>query len=625
MNSMNTDNITKKVKLCLSLLSGKVVVPMLLLVFLSQVAIAQNRSFNPSPTTERRVALVIGNKDYTGVSKLRNPINDAIDMSNSLKRLGFEVYTLKNADYRTFIDSLNYFTSQLRSTDVVLFYYSGHGVSYNNVNYLLPVDTKIRCLEQIETSGVSLNRILVDIASKNVKNSFVFLDACRDFPNIMSCDASKRNLTAPTGLVRPSNNPQGSMVVYATKEGSTADDNINERNGMFTGTLLKYLEIPNIGLRSILDSTTAGVRTRTNYRQSPGRYDELEGDFYFLKTRTVINYDDVNKSITEGETAFEQKQYDDAFRYYFPHKEHNLFKSLNQGQLGFMYDMGYGVRQDYSEALKWYMKAAEKGDHRAEFNLGVFYEKGLGTRQDYRKAIEYYTKAAQNNLTEAQYNLGVLFEKGLGVTQNFKEAVSWYRKAAELGDTEAQVNLGYLYETAQGVSKDLNEAIKWYKKASELGDAEGAYNYARIASNSLSSQEEINLYTHAAKLGHIEAQVNLGYLFETGKGVSQNIPQAISWYQKAANQGNPIAQFNLAVLYENLKSTTSQTLEDAISWYQKAAKQGLPSAYYNLGIIYEYGKGVSKSTNTAKDYYLKAARLGSDSAQKALGRFGMKW
>ncbi len=603
----------------------KSVLSFLFLVFALQTSIAQNRSFSPNPTGERRIALVIGNKDYTGVSKLRNPINDAIDMTNSLKRLGFEVFTLKNADYRTFIDSLNIFTSQLRSSDVVLFYYSGHGVSYNNINYLLPTDTKIRCLEQIESSGISLNRILVDIASKSVKNSFVFLDACRDFPHLMSCDASKRNITAPTGLVRPTNNPQGSMVVYATREGSTADDNINERNGMFTGTLLKYIEIPNIGIRSILDSTTAGVRTKTNYRQSPGRYDELEGDFYFLKTRTVISYDDVNKSIQEGEAAFEQKQYDDAFRYYFPHKEHTLFKSFNQGQLGFMYDMGFGVRQDYSEAMKWYLKAAEKGDARAEYNLGIFYERGLSNRQDYKKAVEWYLKAAEHHLADAQFNLGFLYEKGLGVTQNYREATEWYRKAAEQGDADAQVNLGFIYETAQGLPQDLKEAVKWYKKASDQGDAEGSYNFARLASNSLSSQELINLYTQAAKQGHIEAQLNLGYIYETSKGTLQNTSQAINWYQKAANQGHPIAQFNLAVMYDATKNGSNQNYDEAINWYQKAAKQGLPLAYYNLGIIYEYGKGVSKNSSLAKDYYKKAAKLGNDSAQKALGRFGMTW
>lgn len=63
---------------------------------------AQTKGFTPTNTnsTERRFALVIGNKDYTAIGALKNPINDAMDVSKAFQQLGFEVTTITNADYK---------------------------------------------------------------------------------------------------------------------------------------------------------------------------------------------------------------------------------------------------------------------------------------------------------------------------------------------------------------------------------------------------------------------------------------------------------------------------------------------------------------------------------------------
>lgn len=261
----------------------------ILLLFLTIPASAQNRGMKPqsgeAPAgTERRLALVVGNKDYQRMNPLRNPVNDANDMEVALKTLGFEVIKVVNTDYRTLIGAVNRFRDRLGSIDVALVYYSGHGVSYGGKNYLMPVDADIRCLDQIEEYGLSLNRLLEDITAMKVRNSFVFLDACRNLPNLKVCNATQRDFSPAVGLVKPSNNPRGSMVVYATKEGSTADDNIAGKNGLFTAALLKYFTLPNLGIRTILDQTTVEVEEQSGGRQAPGRYDELRGDFVFVQT-----------------------------------------------------------------------------------------------------------------------------------------------------------------------------------------------------------------------------------------------------------------------------------------------------------------------------------------------------
>lgn len=262
-----------------------------LLLLTSWRVLAQSKGLKPidgeAPSgTERRIALVVGNKDYQKLNPLRNPLNDADDMADALQKLGFEIIKVTNADYRTLVGAVNRFREQLGSSDVAIFYYSGHGLSYEGKNFLMPVDADISCLDQIEEFGISLNRILGDIAAKNVRNSFVFLDACRNVPNLKICDNTKRDFPPNAGLVKPTNNPRGSMVVYATEEGSTADDNVAERNGLFTGALLHYLTTPNEGIRTILDQTSIEVEKLSLGKQVPGRYDKLQGDFVFVQSAT---------------------------------------------------------------------------------------------------------------------------------------------------------------------------------------------------------------------------------------------------------------------------------------------------------------------------------------------------
>jgi formylglycine-generating enzyme required for sulfatase activity len=175
------------------------------------------------------------------------------------------------------------FAAKLTGYDVGLFYFSGHGMAFQGENYLLPTDANLTFENQARSQCVSLRRILDGMEGAQAKISLVLLDACRNNPFKRSWSRS----TGGNGLVIP-NNPRGSMVAFATREGSTADDNAGERNGLFTGELLKHLSIPNLGLRDILDRTIEGVESRSSGRQIPGRYDELRGNFVFVQSATPV-------------------------------------------------------------------------------------------------------------------------------------------------------------------------------------------------------------------------------------------------------------------------------------------------------------------------------------------------
>ena len=181
-----------------------------------------------------------------------------------------------------------------------------------------------------------------------------------------------------------------------------------------------------------------------------------------------------------------------------------------QYYLGYCYYSGKGVTQDYTEAVKWYRKAAERRNTNAQFNLGYCYQSGKGVPQNETKAVEWYRKAAEGGNTNAQFILGYYYQSGKGVPQNETKAVEWYRKAAEGGNTKAQCNLGNCYYWGYGVTLDYAEAIKWFRKAAEQGNA--------------------------------TAQYNLGNCYENGIGVSKDGEKAVEWYTKAANQGDADAQ-----------------------------------------------------------------------------------
>ncbi len=174
-----------------------------------------------------------------------------------------------------------------------------------------------------------------------------------------------------------------------------------------------------------------------------------------------------------------------------------------QCDLGICYNFGFGIEQNYSEAVHWYRKAAEQGNASAQLNLGNRYANGDGVEQNYSEAVRWYRKAAEQGEAGAQYNLGLFY---YNIEQNYSEAVRWYRKAAEQGYASAQLNLGNCYFDGDGVEQNHSEAVRWFRKAAEQGNA--------------------------------SAQLNLGFCYYYGFGIEQNYLEAVRWYRKAAEQGN---------------------------------------------------------------------------------------
>src|SRR5262245_25440259 len=85
---------------------------------------------------ERRVALALGDANYTDVNPLKNPINDATGVAKVLRELGFEVTLVTDLDKANFEQKVSAFANSLPGASAAVFYYAGHGMQVDGRNYL---------------------------------------------------------------------------------------------------------------------------------------------------------------------------------------------------------------------------------------------------------------------------------------------------------------------------------------------------------------------------------------------------------------------------------------------------------------------------------------------------------
>ncbi|WP_458758293.1 hypothetical protein ACSVBT_19190 [Afipia sp. TerB] len=141
-------------------------------------------------------------------------------------------------------------------------------------------------------------------------------------------------------------------------------------------------------------------------------------------------------------------------------------------EIGLRYAEGKGVASNYTEAAKWYERAAQGDIVPAMFRLGTLHEKGLGTTKDMIAARRFYEQAAARGNAKAMHNLAVIEADGGSKGPNYKTAAEWFRKAAERGVADSQFNLGILYARGIGVEQNLAESFKWFSLAAAHGDTD---------------------------------------------------------------------------------------------------------------------------------------------------------
>ena len=162
--------------------------------------------------------------------------------------------------------------------------------------------------------------------------------------------------------------------------------------------------------------------------------------------------------------------------------------------IGEQYYKGEGVSQDETEAVRWWLMAAEEGDPRALYGLGVAYLNGRGVAKDVTEAARWYMLAAEVGYPKAQNTIGVCYKNGTGVKKDFAEAVKWYRLAAQQDHAMAQSNLGVCYANGEGVDRDYEEASFWFTLAEANGN-DTAQSYREKLEKRLSEDQKARVQT----------------------------------------------------------------------------------------------------------------------------------
>lgn len=211
-----------------------------------------------------RVALVVGNGDYTHLSLLSNPHRDAKALADVLKLLGWEVIEGVNLTFVQLHDALAELESKASGAEVALVYYAGHGMSHQNRDFVAPTDMPDNCAGDALKRGIPLDRVFqaVDRAQRKI----VLLDACRNQPFPSCAKRGGEGGFRGLGRVRSS----GLLIVSATGPGGVAADGPPGAHSPFARALLdNFRSRPNAYLHELLLEVVKEVHRATREQQTP--------------------------------------------------------------------------------------------------------------------------------------------------------------------------------------------------------------------------------------------------------------------------------------------------------------------------------------------------------------------
>ena len=216
----------------------------------------------------QRTALVIGNSNYEQ-GPLRNPANDARAIGNTLKALGFDVTLHFDLNLRQMDDAVRAFGQKIKDGGIGLFYFGGHGVQVDGLNYLAPVGARVEKEQDIKFEMLDIGKVTAEMEAAKNRLNILILDACRNNPFL-------RSFRSPSSGLAPINAPSGTYIAFATAPGTTASDGDGE-NGLYTQELLANLKQPGLRLEDIFIRTRVAVKKKSSDIQIPWENGSLEG------------------------------------------------------------------------------------------------------------------------------------------------------------------------------------------------------------------------------------------------------------------------------------------------------------------------------------------------------------
>jgi len=594
-------------------------------------------------------ALVIGNNHYQYLRDLTTAIKDANAVAEALSgNYGFETKILRDASRNDILSVLAEYRRTLLPDSNLLIYYAGHGAHDTDTEeaYWLPVDARadnnanwisadditsnIRAIPSMHIVIVSdscYSGAIRDAAMRSVPLSMKPVDIDRAFAKILK-DKSRTILSS--GGDEPVTDIGGeghSIFAQAFLDGLRLMD-----EDRFTANEL---------YETYVKRKVAGRSDQDPHYFPLARSGDDGGDFVFARvsagtppgsvasgtasrSAAVVPATEVPRAPATKTTAKPHEIRSGATDFNTQQRLAAAGEAKAMYALAEAYDKGRGTPRNYPEAVRWYRKAADAGETRADAAMGELYATapaGYGVAKDYALAERYSRKAAESGNSKAMNTLGYLYENGYGVPLNEATAREWYQRGADAGDAQAMWNLGDFYFKG----REYDQAMPWIQKSAEAGYPQAMYGLGLQyedgrylpkggGTESVRWSQAMQWFQKAADAGDGIALYHLGVVYEQGRlGVSSNKAEAVRWYREAADAGYAIAMFEMANRYYS-GNGVPQSYADAAQWYRRAADSGVLDAVKKLTLMYERGEGVDPSSTAALAWYKHAAELGDEEA-----------
>ena len=535
------------------------------------------------PAHAARLALVIGNDQYTSIERLKNARNDAKLISGVLKQAGFEVTLVNDQSRQQFWKTIDSFKGRINKGDEVVFYFAGHGVQIGANQLLLPTDIKGQSEAEVQRDGVPL--VEVQDALKDARVAVLLIDACRDNPFPKQ---GTRSLGGTRGLSPPEPST-GQIIMLSAGRNQKALDSVPGQsigNGLFTWELAQLIQTPGLEIRQALEQVKDRVddkARKANHQQRPSVVSDLRGNFFFIDPGANVTIQ-VSPTTTLAPTArpvsadpdtalwyaVEAGGTADDYGVYVKQYPKGKFVALAKQRLQKLQDEAARAASAAEEAA-W--QSAESGGTEAGYQSYLAsYPQGLYAALAQSRMNKLKVQAAERERLAAEQRQR---EQAQAAHREEVEAVaelSRLKTAVIAGDAKAMASLGFMYADGRGgLAKDDLKAESWIRKAVLGGDLQ-AEPWLR----------------QRAQMGNGLAMGLLGYLYSLGLGgLPKDYFQAESWYRKGATIGNAAAMNGLGVVYARGVGGLTKDDVQAVAWYRKAAEAGNVVGMNNLGISIE--------------------------------------
>jgi len=521
--------------------------------------------------------------------------------------------------------------------------FSSHGFSTKDGNnYIAVADSWWR---RIAESGISVNRLLDDIAEANTTRRLLVVDACRSH-----LGGGTRRLGDSSGddgmsksFLQALKGSSGLAFLISTTQGGYSYEHPSLGNGVFSDAVVR-------GLRGQARADDNGLITVGSLAQY------LSQEVIDWVTHEKPEHLKLSRGISytiEGLAAelplassdpkdVNRRDYVRLRELALVRLRHYIDKVISGTQFDGIRKMAYGEepRPDLIALLR--ACAALDGMPRTEqafrdayrrlgldparqlFRQGIDQMYGLqgsiderGAQTSFRAAAETGDPVARVWLARLQREGACSFARDPSAARSLRrDDLTTMEARAGQGERDATLVFGFALIDGVGVETNRERGATFLEQAARLGDtvAMNCLGWLKDASDPVLA---VGWYRQGADGGNAMAMANLASCYWRGHGVAKDEMTAADWYRRAADRGSSLAMNSLGSLYRDSKGTRDHSA--ARQWFRRAAERGNAEAFTNLGWMAFNGEGGQKDPGEALRCFQQGVEKGNTFAMRSLG------